>query len=198
MICLMGLFCLMRLLSCQDETNVATSDDNMRDSLPVLRTYGVSTLISDSGIIRYKIIAEDWYVYDRTDPPRWTFMKGLFLEKFDNQFHVDAFINCDTAYYFPQQRIWELHGRVVVKNLKGETFKTSLLYWDMNAHVIHSPAYMKVDGIEHDLEGYNFRSNEQMTDYLIHSSAGAFPMGEVHQPPHPTTPDTLIMWNASE
>ena len=80
----MGLFCLMRLLSCQDETNVATSDDNMRDSLPVLRTYGVSTLISDSGIIRYKIIAEDWYVYDRTDPPRWTFMKGLFLEKFDN------------------------------------------------------------------------------------------------------------------
>lgn len=184
----------MFILACSEDEHVVSVTGEVRDSLPVLQSHGVSTLISDSGIIRYKIIAEDWYVYDRTNPPRWSFPKGLFLQKFDANFHVDAFVNCDTAYYYEQTRTWELRGRVVVKNLKGETFKTSLLYWDMNAHVIHSPAYMKVDGIEQDLEGYDFRSNEQMTDYLIHSSSGAFPMGEERRPPVPDQPDTIIMF----
>ena len=188
----MGLSCLMGLLSCQSEDGANLPNVENRDSLPVLKSYGISTLISDSGIIRYKIIAEDWFVYDRTTPHRWSFEKGLFLEKFDQQFHVEAYINCDTAYYYEEIRTWELRGRVLVKNTKGETFKTSLLYWDMNTHIIHSPAYMKVDGIEQDLDGYNFRSNEQMTDYIIHSSSGAFPMGEDREPPHPQDEELLM------
>ena len=31
-----------------------------RDSLPSMKTLGVTTLISDSGITRYKIITEEW------------------------------------------------------------------------------------------------------------------------------------------
>ena len=182
-------------ISCQDHGTAIVDESIPRDSMPLLRSYGVSTLISDSGILRYKIIAEDWFVYDRTNPPRWTFPKGLFLQKFDAQFHTDAYISCDTAFYYGQQRLWELRGRVVVKNPKGETFKTSLLYWDMNARLIHSPAYMKIDGIEQDLDGYDFRSNEQLTDYLIHSSSGAFPMGEEHINPVPAEPDSLVMFS---
>ena len=33
-----------------------------RDSVPIMTTYGVNTLISDSGIIKYRIIAEEWEV----------------------------------------------------------------------------------------------------------------------------------------
>ena len=36
-----------------------------RDSLPTMRTLGVTTLISDSGITRYKIITEEWEIYDK-------------------------------------------------------------------------------------------------------------------------------------
>lgn len=60
-----------------------------RDSLPVMTTRGVSKLITDSGVVRYKIIAEEWRVYDRTTPPRWEFPKGLFLERYDDKFKVD-------------------------------------------------------------------------------------------------------------
>ena len=35
-----------------------------RDSLPSMKTLGVTTLISDSGITRYKIITEEWEIYD--------------------------------------------------------------------------------------------------------------------------------------
>ena len=172
------------LASCSDDDHRYAPAIETRDSLPVLRSMGVSTLISDSGIIRYKIISEDWFIYDRKTPTYWSFEKGLFIEKFDENFHVDAYINCDTAYYYDQLHLWELRSRVLVKNLKGETFKTSLLYWDQNQHRIYSPAYMKIQGIEQELDGYDFTSNEQMTEYLIHSSSGAFPVDE-NETPHP-------------
>ena len=191
----MGCLHLMGLFSCQEDKDGSTVDIYNREAQPILKSVGVSTLISDSGVIRYKIISEDWFIYDRTVPQYYSFEKGLFLEKFDEQYHVDAFINCDTAYYYNETRVWELRGRVCVKNLKGETFKTSLLFWDMNQHQIYSPAYMVVDGIEQDLEGYDFRSDESMTDYLIHSSSGAFPMGEDREVPRPDEQE-LIMFGS--
>jgi hypothetical protein len=158
--------------------------------LPTLKSIGVSTLISDSGVIRYKIISEDWYIYDKKDPQYWSFEKGLFIERFNPSYQVDAFISCDTAYFYNQQELWELRGRVLVKNLKNETFKTSLLFWDQQARRIYSSAYMEIDGETRKLSGYNFSSNEQMTDYIIHSSKGQFPL-EDHTPT--PQPDPAIM-----
>lgn len=49
-----------------------------RDSLPSMKTLGVTTLISDSGITRYKIITEEWEIYDKKNPPYWAFEKGVY------------------------------------------------------------------------------------------------------------------------
>ncbi len=148
-----------------------------RDSMPILKSIGVSTLISDSGIISYKLISEDWFIYDKKDPSYWSFEKGLFIEKFNENAEVEAYISCDTAYYYDKKSLWELRGRVMVKNQKGETFKTTLLFWDQKRHEVYSDKFMKIEG-ETELQGYNFRSNEKMTSYRIHSSKGAFPFEE--------------------
>lgn len=181
---------VLLLPSCSNGDEKVGPDIGERDSLPTLKSIGVSTLISDSGVIRYKIISEDWYIYEKKDPPHWSFEKGLFIERFDASFLVDAFISCDTAYFYNQQELWELRGRVLVKNLKNETFKTSLLFWDQQARRIYSSAYMEIDGETRKLSGYNFSSNEQMTDYIIHSSKGQFPL-EDHTPT--PQPDPAIM-----
>lgn len=46
-------------------------------------TYGVNTLISDSGVIKYRIVAERWEVSDKTRPSKWIFDKGIVLTQFD-------------------------------------------------------------------------------------------------------------------
>lgn len=168
----------MLFCGCQNEEKNNGPKLGIRDSLPVLKSLGVSTLISDSGVIRYKIISEDWYMYDKKDPTYWAFEKGLFLEKFDALLHVEAFINCDTAYYYDQRHLWELRGRVYIKNTKGETFKTSILFWDQNTHEFYSHAYMEIIGEEQSIRGTDFRSNETMTQYSIHQSSGDFPFSE--------------------
>ncbi len=185
------LLTVVMLFSCENNEEANGPRLGIRDSLPWLKSMGVSTLISDSGIIRYKLISEDWYMYDKKDPTYWSFEKGLFMEKFDANYHVEAFINCDTAYYFDQRHLWELRGRVFIKNTKGETFRTTLLYWDQNTREFYSPAYMEIQGETQSLKGTNFRSNEGMTQYRIHQSSGDFPFEEDEpQQPEPvyTTP----------
>ena len=176
---------MFMLFSCNNEEEKKGPHLAERDSLPTLRTLGVSTLVSDSGIIRYKIIAEEWFIYDKKDPQYWSFQKGLFIETFDRSFQAEAFISCDTAYHFYNRSLWELRGRVLAKNVKGETFKTTLLYWDTRAHRIYSPAYMEIDGETQKLSGYDFSSNEQMTEYIIHSSKGQFPLEDNTPTPEP-------------
>ena len=149
-----------------------------RDSLPSMTTIGVSSLISDSGVVRYKIIAEEWLVYDKTNPPRWSFEKGIFLEKFDNDMHVDAKIKADTAYYYDKQKLWDLRGRVSIRNQKGEKFDTEQLYWNQNTEKVYSDKYIRIEQEEKIITGYGFNSNQQFTDYVIRNTAGIFPVDE--------------------
>ena len=88
---------LLLLSSCGGKQKAMGEAITERDSLPVMTTLGVTTLISDSGITRYKIITEEWEIYDKKNPPYWAFEKGVYLEKFDSLFHIDASIKADTA-----------------------------------------------------------------------------------------------------
>ena len=47
-------------MSCGTEAPPMGNAVYNRDSLPVMITYGVSKLISDSGIVKYKIVSEEW------------------------------------------------------------------------------------------------------------------------------------------
>lgn len=156
----------MLALSCSSEEKKHAKAINEKDSLPFMQSYGISTLISDSGIIRYKIIAEEWNIYNTTTPPLWTFMKGIFMEKFDSTFHIEWYVQSDTAYCH-KQKLWELRGRVKIRNQEGTVFTSEELFWDMDKHEMYSNLFMTISKPNEFLQGYNFRSNEQMTRYTV-------------------------------
>ena len=68
---------LFLLSACTRKKHLMTDAVTNRDSIPVMVTRDVSTYISDSGVVRYKIITEEWQVFDRLDPSRWSFEKGI-------------------------------------------------------------------------------------------------------------------------
>ena len=139
-----------------------------RDSLPAMKTYGVETLISDSGVIRYKILADEWLVYDRKKTPYWAFEKGVYVEKFDSTFQVEASIEADTAYYYDKQKLWKLMSNVHIQNQKGEKFDTELLYWDQNKRRVYSDKAVRVEQPDRIIYAEGFESNEQMTKYTFY------------------------------
>ena len=179
---------LISFTSCGNKDEHLIDAINEQDTLPTLSSYGFNTLISDSGVIRYKMVTEQWDIYTETHPSKWVFLKGLYLEKFDEQLHVDASIQADTAYYYDQLKLWELRGRVFVRNQEGATFRTEELFWDQSKREIYSHKYIKVIAPDKELEGTEFRSNEMMTNYTVQNSAGHFPFQEENE----ETPEEMM------
>ena len=123
-------FCSLIALSCQEQKEHTAAAIHDRDSVAMMTSFGVNTLISDSGVLKHRIVTERWEVNDKRNPSRWIFDKGLFLEQFDEKFHVQSYIQCDTAYYFDQKKLWELRSRVRVLTKDGLKFSSERLYWD--------------------------------------------------------------------
>lgn len=170
-----GLFVGAALFTaCQEEVEHTAPAIHDRDSVAVMTSYGVNTLISDSGVIKYRIVAERWEVNQNKKPSRWTFDKGLFLEQFDEKFHVQAYIQCDTAYYYDQQRLWELRSRVRVLTKDGLRFTSQQLYWDQMKHELYSNVFSRMVTPERTLQGHYFRSDERMTHYFVTNTRGSF------------------------
>ena len=149
-----------------------------RDSLPMMDTRGVTTLISDSGVIRYRINTEEWKVFDRKQPSYWAFEKKIYLEKFDTLFQVEASIEADTAYFFDKKKLWKLIGNVHVQNLKGEKFDTELLYWDQNQQKVYSDKRVRIEQPDQIIYARGFESNEQMSKYRFFQTDGIFYVDE--------------------
>ena len=168
------LFHVMLASSCSEAQEHTAAAILPEDSVSMMTSYGVNTLISDSGVIKYRIITERWDVNTVRQPSRWEFMKGIFFEQFDEQFHVQAYIQADTAWYFDQLRLWKLRGRVNIRNVNGLIYKSEELYWDGLKHEFYSNVFSRVVTPERTLEGTYFRSDEQMNHYLVSNSKGSF------------------------
>ena len=172
--------------SCSQEQEHTAPAIYARDSASVMTTYGVNTLISDSGVMKYRIITERWEVNDAKKPSRWIFNKGLFLEQFDETFHVQSHIQCDTAYYYDKLKKWELRGRVFIQTKDGLQYVGSELFWDQKKRMLYSNKYSKLTTPERKLEGSRFESDEQMTKYKVWNTKGEFEKGDIDSTPRDT------------
>lgn len=160
--------------ACQEAVEHTAPAIRDRDSASVMTSWGVNTLISDSGVIKYRIVTERWDVNAVKHPSRWTFDKGLFLEQFDEKFHIQAYIQCDTAYYYDQLHLWELRSSVRVRTKEGLRFTSEQLFWDESRHELYSYVFSRLVTPERTLQGSFFRSDERMTHYLVTNSRGSF------------------------
>ncbi len=165
---------VVSLLSCEQPREHTAPAIHDRDSVSMMTTYGVNTLISDSGVIKYRIVTERWDVNTIKQPTRWTFERGLFLEQFDEKFHIEGYIFADTAWYYDQLKLWELRGRVRIRNVNGLVFRSEELFWDGIKHEFYSHKFSRVVTPERELEGTYFRSDEHMRHYEVTNSVGSF------------------------
>jgi LPS export ABC transporter protein LptC len=172
--------------SCTEEREHTAPAIHDRDSVAMMTSYGVNTLISDSGVIKYRIVAERWEINDKRDPSRWIFDKGVLLTQFDQTLHVQSYIQCDTAYYFDNLHMWEMRGRVTILTKQGLRFSSEELYWDEDKHEIWSNKYSHLVTPDREMQGTRFRSDEQMTHYEVYNGKGSFSRGDIDKNPMDT------------
>ena len=181
---------LLMPAGCTNEAPPMSQMPQHRDSMALMTTYGVSKLISDSGIMRYRLIAEEWKLFDKTQPPRQEFPRGIFLERLDDNFKMNLYIIADSAWCYDQS-LWRLKGKVYILDKENETrFWTEELFWNMDEHRFYSNRYMRIRKPDREMEGNRFTANEQLTQYHIWQSKGFMPMPEERKktPSEPSMP----------
>ena len=169
---------LLFTLSCSQETKDIVEVAFDPEHTYTMKATEVSSLISDSGVTRYRLNAKEWFVYSKATDPYWYFPEGVYVEKFDTLFRTEASIKADTAYYFDAKGLWQLVGNVEIKSLQGEYFETEELFWNQKEEKIYSDKYMRIEQEDKVITGVGFESNQNMTQYKIFNSQGIFPVSE--------------------
>lgn len=177
-IAIMAIVVLIFHSSCKGESKERLLHIECSDSLAVMSTFDVNTIISDSGRISYRIIADEWRIFDKRNPPYWAFEKGVYLEKYDTAMNVEATVKCDTAYYYSDKKLWKLINNINIKNSKDEKFFTDLLFWDQETEKIYSDAYIKIEQTDQVTEGYGFSANQNLTVWQINNTKGIYTIEE--------------------
>lgn len=175
------------MCSCNSPTEHTAPAILERDSVPMMKSYGINTLISDSGVMKYRVISEQWEVNKNVNPQRQEFPRGVFLEQFDEQLHIEAYIQADTGYYFDEKQLWHLIGNVRVRTVSGLRFNSEELYWDQYTHELYSNKFSHVITPEREMQGSYFRSNEDMTKYYVSNSKGSFQQEDMEKKEEPKT-----------
>lgn len=171
------LFVLLFFLSCtktEPPQKIAAIAD--RSKMPRLRASDITTIISDSGITRYRITTPVWDVFDRASQPYWEFPKGIQFEQFDEKLKVDANLHSKYAKFLEYEKLWELRGEVKMTNIRGQLMETNLLYWDQRTGKFYSDSAISITDAAHIIKGVGFESNQNMTNYHIKKTKGIFPV----------------------
>ena len=167
---------LLALASCHRDSKMTADAVLDRASLPGLDASAVTTLISDSGITRYRITTQTWQVFDKAEPVYWEFPDGIYLEKFNTDLEVDTWLRSDYAHYNEETQIWELRGNVQSMNTDSEFFETPQLFWNQKTERIHSDSSITITKATSIIKGIGFDSNQELTKYTIHNPTGVFPI----------------------
>ncbi len=166
------------LFSCQSSVHEKFGVDVDPIELPRLHSLDVTTLISDSGITRYKIYTPEWNIFEKTGEPYWEFPLGVHFERFNESLVVDANIHADYAKFLEKQKIWELKGNVQATNIQGEMFETEQLFWNQNTEKIYSDSIITITQPDYIITGKGFESNQEMTKYQVKQTQGVIPVNE--------------------
>lgn len=161
--------------SCKEEHKDVVSVTIDKEMVPTMVTKDVETLISDSGIMRYRIIAPLWYVFEESKEPKWIFPDGLILQKYDDFNNIDATVECDSATYLSKQRLWQLDGYVSMMNIDKDKFLTEQLFWNQETRRVYSDSFIHIERQDRIIEGYGFDSNDRLTEYTVNKPTGIFP-----------------------
>ena len=164
------------MLSCsQGKKGIATVDVDA-GVIPSFHGEDISSLISDSGITRYRLAAKIWDIYSNDTVPYWHFPEGVYVEQFDSLFRVSGYIQADTAYFFERTGLWRAIGNVFIKNLEGTTCETSELFWNQrepanSVNAIYTDQFVKITTKDKIMTAHGMKSNQSLTRYIFYANA---------------------------
>ena len=164
------------LISCNRDKNETIDVAFDPQTSYTYKTTNSYSLVSDSGITRYKMVSQTQLTFSKASEPFLYFPDGVYIEQFDTLLNVEASIQADTAYYYERKQLWEAKGNVDITNFEGKRFQTEHLFWDQQNKTVYSDSLIIITEGEKVTTGIGFRSNQDLSEYQIFTPGGKIPV----------------------
>ncbi|MBR2493758.1 MAG: LPS export ABC transporter periplasmic protein LptC [Paludibacteraceae bacterium] len=169
---------ILVLQSCSPSVENTATLGMERDSAAVMKTYNVTTLVSDSGITRFRVATPEWLVFDKKAKPTWEFPQGLHLEQFDENLEIHSEVDAKKAIYYTELEQWILSDSVYAVNVDGERFESEVLYVHQKEDRIFTDKFVKITQEDKIITGIGMESNQRLTKYRVLKPQGIIPLDE--------------------
>ena len=143
-----------------------------------MKTYSVTTLVSDSGVTRFRVKTDEWLVFDKKAKPAWDFPKGIHLEQFDENLEIHSEVDAKKAIYYTELEEWILSDSVSAVNVEGEKFESEILYVHQKEDRIFTDKFVKITQKDKIITGIGMESNQRLTKYKILKPQGIIPLDD--------------------
>ncbi|WP_329905053.1 LPS export ABC transporter periplasmic protein LptC [Porphyromonas pogonae] len=172
------------------------------DTMYMMKTENVNVLLSDSGVIKYRMITKEWRIYDNPTNKKWYFPRGVYVENIDTLKRMKAKISADTAYYKLDDKLWELIGHVHMKALNGTQLYSPHLFWDEANRRIYSNDSVYFTTGDKVSRGTSFQARDDLSQYSVFNNSGTLDFDEnkldsVGPPPQGMHQDSTFSGSAS-
>ena len=153
--------------SCENDLEnikLVTATDESPDQI----INNVHTLYSDTGVVKFEIIATRMEVF--TIPEKKTIFKnGFQVNFFKSKDSIEATLTADYAEMKESDNSLFARNKVIFTNFeKKQTLKTEELYWDQQTKRVHTDKAYEIFGEKTHIAGYGMNANETFSDYETH------------------------------
>jgi LPS export ABC transporter protein LptC len=164
-------FSIFFFLACENDiSDVNAVFDTASNS--VEKVYDIEMIYSDSAQTRVRIIAVEMHRIMETRAPRQHFPRGVYVEFYDKEGNISSWLTADKADRYDREQQVVARENVILYNTDLDTFRSEELVWNSKEETIYTEGVFRFTNPDQDIVGYNFRSDQQFTDYSFHSMSG--------------------------
>ena len=165
--------------ACKEEASEAITIT--RDNLSIEEGKEVEIIYSDSAQVKVKITAPVMFYYTDLSNPRQEFPKGVrtfFYDPFQIQQSV---LTGKYAIRDERNKRVVVRDSVVWESITDGKLETSELIWDETTNIIRSSKMTKITRANDIIWGFNFETNDKLTQWKLLSPRGTMKVDELQQ-----------------
>ena len=168
------------LFSCENDENAVRALNEKRVMVEEARN--VVSLFSQAGRMKAKLSAPVMLRYE-VDTSYIEFPKKLHIDFYDSTGKKESQLDALYAKYMESSNKVLLRDSVVVASIKGDTLRTSELWWDQNANKFYTDKQVRLKTVDKFIYGgKGLEAEEDLSLWTIFEPSGTVAMPEEMAP----------------
>jgi LPS export ABC transporter protein LptC len=163
---------LLAFSSCKNDEKVVEEINAPLINYPLNEQRHANIMYSDSGINILEIDAALVQDYGNMEPPYTYFGGGLTVRFYNGPEMSSTVMTADTARQEKKSDLWAIGGNVIVRNGKGESMLTELLFWDKAEERLYTDKKVTIETEGQLITGLGFEADQEFNNYRIFKVQG--------------------------